>query len=1819
MNTGTTETGLEIAVIGMAGRFPGAAGTREFWENLKNGVESITFFSDSELEEAGGDPQLLKNTNYVKANGLLECIDRFDASFFGYTPMEASVMDPQNRIFHECVWEALEDAGYSPDTYKGLIGLYAGATPNFNWEALAALSEKSMELGEFVVQSLAQKDFLSTGISYKLNLKGPSFSLQTACSTSLVAIHVACQAVLNGECSMALAGGITAVRTRKSGYWYQEGLIHSPDGHCRAFDINGQGIVGGDGAGVVVLKRLQDAAADGDHIYAVVKGSAVNNDGIRKVGFTAPSVQGQAEAIRIAQLVAEVEPDTIGYIETHGTGTPLGDPVEIEALKLAFNTNKKNFCAIGSVKTNVGHLDSAAGVTGFIKAVLALKYKRIPPSLHFQHPNPKLEIEDSPFYVNTTLKEWENKHHPLRAGVSSFGIGGTNAHVLLEEVPESILSRPSSPSREYQVIMLSAKTRAALDRLSGNFARYLQENPGIPLADTAYTLQVGRKTFNHRKVLVCSHIEEAAGALATPGSENVFSAVCREENQTTAFMFPGQGAQYVNMGLDLYKTEPVFRKAVDHCFNILKPLMGYDPKEILYPHATRNSQLAASPEKITQTEITQPVIFVFEYALAQLLISWGITPFAMIGHSIGEYTAACLAGVFSIEDALSLVVLRGKLMQSLPKGAMLSVPLSEDVLTPLLTQLENLSLAAVNSPSRCVVSGKDKDIDAFAEKLKTGGTEGTRLHTSHAFHSPMMDPILEKFREKVKQIPLSEPKIPYISNVTGTWISNREAADPLYWARHLRETVRFSEGIHRLLGKEIGIMLEIGPGKTLSTFVRQHPAKAPGPRVLNLVRHPREQLSDSRFLLTGIGRLWMYGGKVDWSGFYSREKRNRIPLPTYPFEPLRHPTDGNPYKIVREMVAGSTLPWQQRTPDMADWFYEPSWEPSPLPDSNREKTSGILNWLVFIDETGVGRRLAEKLEQEGQTVITVRAGTAFTREKQRAYSIDPRKDEAYNTLFGELKKSGHIPHRVVHCWTIDSFPGVPGFETADRSLDTGLYSLLGIAKAIGLQRINHPLHIRVISGYIQSVTGKEPVEPHKATLLGPVKIIPLEYKNVTCSSIDILPPEPGSPGEEALVNDLLAELKACPGDQVAAYREGIRYVERVIPTRLDRSGKTVQRFKEKGVYLVIGGFGGMGLSIAEYLAKHFKARLILVGRTALPPREEWSQRLGACKAGDNVCRKIRIVREMETAGAEVMIFSADAADYPQMKDIFQQAMDQFGPFDGVLHTAGVADFGGVIQTRSRETTREYMASKVIGTLVLDQLLKEYRMKPDVLALFSSVGNVLYKTKFGQVSYNAANEFMDAYVHYRTGKDETYGVTINWCDWSEVGMTVNVIKQDFVGREEKIDYDSMIRHSVNPKEGVEVFNRIMEHSRRQVLVYSFNLEHEIREQERAINKEKESSGAEMELHTPAAVTLNQRPELSTEYTPPTSHIEQGLVKIWENFFGIEKIGINDDFFELGGDSLKALAIVPYVNKELSLNITLTDILLFTTIRALAANLHQESTSGKSECIVKLNKGQNKKNIFIVHPMHGMVYQYKELARELEDTYNVFGIQARSLTRNSEFPGTMQLMVNDYIHQIQETQKQGPYIIGGYCFGDPVGYLMVKQLEDIGFSVKQFIMIDEPSFIPGYVLWFFRQKNRFKKIFTPLKSIIPFFKNNADKNPARDRYQKFVDEIQKRKARPETECEVPPGEIEKRKAAVEGKIKKMYNIYINQWPYERLTGIISAPILDIKAKDTHFNVIEKPLRKMTYGNLTFEETCGDHTTMLEQPHVKKVAEIIKNHVG
>ncbi len=881
MNNFQELDGTEIAVIGMACRFPGAKNVDEFWRNLRDGVESIVFFSDQELEASGISAATLRNPNYVKAGAVLEDIEMFDAPFFAFNPREAEILDPQHRLFLESAWEALEGAGYDPGTYKAPIGVFAGvflSTYLFNLYSNPHLIET---IGELAIRHGNDKDYLATRTSYKLDLKGPSISIQTSCSTALVAAHLACQSLLNGECDMALAGGVSISIPQKVGYMYQEGGILSPDGHCRAFDARARGTMFGQGLGIVVLKRLADALTDGDCIHAIIKGTAINNDGATKVGYTAPSVDGQAEVIGEALAMANVEPETITYLETHGTGTSLGDPIEIAALTQTFaaNTEKKGFCAIGSVKTNIGHLGTAAGIAGLIKATLALKYKAIPPSLNFTEPNPHIDFANSPFYVNTSLTEWKTTGTPRRAGVSSFGMGGTNAHAVLEEAPAV---EASSPSRPWQLLVLSAKTSTALEAATTNLVEHLKLHPDRHLADVAYTLQVGRRAFNHRRMVVCHDLDDGLTALKTLDRKRVLTAFREPGARPIAFMFPGQGAQYVHMASELYQVEPTFREQLDTCAELLKPHLGLDLRTVLYPG---EAEVETASERLKQTFITQPALFVIEYALAKLWMEWGVRPQAMIGHSIGEYVAACLAGVLSLEDALSLVAVRGYLMQEMPAGSMLAVPLAEREVQQLLSA--PLSLAVVNGPSLCVVAGPTEAVEALDHQLAKRGVECRRLHTSHAFHSTMMDPIVGAFTRYVQRTTLNPPQIPYLSNVTGTWITVAESTDPGYWARHLRQTVRFAEGVHELLKDQDRILLEVGPGQTLSTLAKQSGGMQ-GRVVLASLHKPRDQQGDAPFLLNTLGQLWLAGVSIAWPGFYAHERRLRVPLPTYPFERQRY-------------------------------------------------------------------------------------------------------------------------------------------------------------------------------------------------------------------------------------------------------------------------------------------------------------------------------------------------------------------------------------------------------------------------------------------------------------------------------------------------------------------------------------------------------------------------------------------------------------------------------------------------------------------------------------------------------------------------------------------------------------------------------------------------------------------------------------------------------------------------------------------------------------------------------------------------------------------
>ncbi len=871
-----------VAIIGMAGRFPGAQNIEEFWRNLRDGVESIRRFTVEELIEAGVSEDLIHDPAYVKAGAPLANADCFDAAFFGYQPKEARVMDPQHRLFLESAWAALEDAGHDPERYGGAIGVFGGVAHNtYLVNNLVTNPEFLSTIGEYQLILATDKDYPATRVAYKLGLTGPALSVQTACSTSGVAVHLACQSLLTGDCDMALAGGGRVHAPIIAGYRYEEGSTMSPDGRCRAFDAEAKGMVRGSGMAFVVLKRLEDALEDHDHVYAVIKGSAINNDGSGKVGFTAPSVNGQAAVIGDALAAADLAAESIGYVEAHGTGTALGDPIEVAALTKAFRetTDKAGFCALGSVKTNIGHLDAGAGVAGIIKAALALEREQIPPSLHYTKPNPQIDFDGSPFYVNASLKEWKRGKDPRRAGVSSFGLGGTNAHVVLEEAPAS---EPSSDSRSHQLLLLSAKSSAALERATDNLAAHLEHGLDINLADVAYTLQTGRRRFEHRRALVCQTAASAVQLLRTPGGAEVPTQHNETSNRRVVFMFPGQGSQYPNMGRDLYRKEPLYRELIDRCVAELEPMIGFDLRDVLFPEPERTEWAA---EQLKQVAITSPSVFVTSYALARLWMSWGIEPSAMIGHSLGQYVAACLSGVFSLSDALTTVATRGRLMQEMPSGAMLGVPLSE---TEVMERLSaDLSLASVNAPSATVVSGTHEAIARFAELLKGEGIACRTLHTSHAYHSAMMDPVLAPFARAVSDAKPTSPRIPFSCNVTGKWITDTDACDPEYWAGHIRRPVRFAEGMGTLLDEIDPVLLEVGPGRTLSTFALKHPKRTSAHTVVSSLRHPSEPTSDTEFQLRGLGRLWIGGVTVDWEGFYADERRKRTPLPTYPFERKR--------------------------------------------------------------------------------------------------------------------------------------------------------------------------------------------------------------------------------------------------------------------------------------------------------------------------------------------------------------------------------------------------------------------------------------------------------------------------------------------------------------------------------------------------------------------------------------------------------------------------------------------------------------------------------------------------------------------------------------------------------------------------------------------------------------------------------------------------------------------------------------------------------------------------------------------------------------------
>ena len=1514
---------FDIAIIGLACRFPGARNAEEYWRNLCGGVESVTFFSEQELEAMGVDSAAVRSPNFVKAGALLEDMDGFDAAFFGYSPREAELLDPQQRLFLECAWHAYENAGYHPDRYEGLVGVYAGTSLStyllFNILANDVDSED-----DFQAMIGNDKDFLSTRVSYELNLKGPSLDVQTACSTSLVAVHLACQALLSYQCDMALAGGVSVQVPQRTGYYYQEGGINSPDGHCRAFDAKANGTIFGSGVGVVTLKRLADAMAEGDTIHAIIKGSAINNDGSAKIGYIAPSIEGQAQVISMAQAVAGVDAKTIGYVEAHGTGTDLGDPVEVAALTKVFreSTTEKKFCAIGSVKTNFGHLDAAAGVAGLIKTALALKHQQIPPSLNFESPNPKIDIDESPFYVNTKLVEWKASATPRRAGVSSFGIGGTNAHLILEEAPPLALSSQSRPA---QLLLLSAKTETALEVMTAELNEHLKQAPEINPADLAYTLQLGRKPFNHRRLIVGGNREELTTALDSLDPQRVLTTYQEPVRRSIVFMFPGGGAQYVNMASGIYQHEPVFRERLDFCLDWLKRRTRDDIRDCLFPAPDQTVEAA---HRMRRPAVGLPALFAVEYALAKLWMSWGALPDAMIGHSLGEYVAACLAGVFTPEEALSLVLLRGQLFERLPSGAMLSVHLSESEIRAFMK--ETLSVAAVNGPAQCAVSGAVDAIDEMARLLAERGFDYRYLQINVAAHSHLVTAGLDEFLAFIKTINLRPPALPFISNVTGAWITAAEATDPQYWASHLRQTVRFADGVNELLREPDRILLEVGPGQTLSTLISSQDQARSRCAVFSSMRHPQESRPDMEVLLWALGKMWLLNVPVDWPRFYEAERRQRVALPAYPFERQRYWIEAqrgrNPVRIP-----------QRKATRIADWIYLPLWKQTiPAAFGPVTQPAGPDDsWLIFVDQAGPASSLITWLRRQGHHIIGVHPGPGISRSDEESYTIDLRSPGDYVALLDDLITRKKKISRIIHAWGLtpqaESPPDEAHFQACQEH---GFYSLLFLAQALSKKSVGESLRLDVISSGIHEITGREKLSPAQATLLAPCMVIPQEYPGIRCRSIDLDPSDFTGCDQTIWMRLLTAELQVQASDTVVAYRGAQRWVQvfEPLPAVADQP---LCRIRDRGVYLITGGLGGVGWSLAEYLAKKVQARLILTGRSTLSEKETHDDWIASDGDQDAIKLKIKKLRALEELGAEVLYCAVDVAELEDMERLLKIAQERFGNLNGVIHAAGIAGEKSIraIQQLTPEDCQTQFRPKAQGLFTLERLLREKEL--DFCLLTSSIVAVL--GGIGHAAYAAANLFMDAFTrnHHRIAR--TPWLSVNWDVWQfteEKGQTFNYKGNTALG-------ETVADLAISPSEGVEVFEYLLaRQASGQILVSTGDLQARF-DQWIKLDFLNNSNATRT-----APGAGYRRPTLRTAYIAPATEVEQTVARVWQEVLGIEQVGSRDNFFDLGGNSLLGLKVISRLKKELGIEISIVALFEGPTVQALSKILSQEESDSSS---------------------------------------------------------------------------------------------------------------------------------------------------------------------------------------------------------------------------------------------------------------------------------
>ena len=1516
-----------IAVIGMSCRFPKSKNIGEFWNNLKDGVSGIQNLSDDCLIDAGVDKSVLNKPGYIKVGALLGDIEKFDADFFRFSTREAEIASPEQRFLLECAYEAIEDAGYDLSSYEGTIGIFTSVPPvsSYYFENIINRPDILNGIGKKTALFGNESTFSATQITYKLNLTGAGIHVATACSSSLVALHLACQSLLDFQNDMVLVGAAQISVNQNKGYQYIEGGIHSPDGYCRAFDQNANGTVSGNGAACILLKRLKDAIEDGDHIDAVILGSAINNDGNEKVGYSAPSVRGQAMVIAEAHLNAGVCPQDITVVEAHGTGTQLGDPIEFSALKIVFGRDQthKNYCALGSLKSNLGHMGPAAGLGGLIKVILSLKNKQIPPSLNIAKPNDKLGIEDSSFYLNTTLKDWlvvdeTGKQKRRIAGVSSFGMGGTNAHVVVSEWLENSSIHESLAKPDRSVLMcFSAKSHDALKKKITNFSMYLKSG-SANLENVAFTLNLGRESFQYRASIACSSATEAIEKLSkveffeTGGDKPI------------VFAFPGQGTQYWNMAKELYVQIPMFRVYLDQCAEECKKL-NFDLLGIIF-----SDDEGIGKSGLEKTSNSQIALFSIEYSLAMLWQFWGVSPNAMIGHSLGEYVAACISGVLTLPNALGAITYRARLMESTTPGRMVSLMANEDAVKSIL--IEGVSIAAINGENLVVVSGSDVAIADFIKNLPEG-FKHTDINAKYGFHSILMDPILAEYEEYLNSIRLEPPRIPFISNVSGTWITDDEATSAHYWVRHLRSAVLFFDGIKTLESEKNWLYVECGPNQAMSTLIRRILVNKKN--AISSLPDPRQSISELHTIFSAAGKLWEHGKKIAWKSFFSGRKITRCHLPTYPFQRNSYWIEKNSNFQSSEMEKGS-----HRIPPKKDaGLYVPVWTQKRFSQLYAAASGTDIGqcWLVVHNGLSISSEIIKKIKCQGFYLVLVTNGERYQRVNESEYVINANHKNDYELLIQSTIADGKKISRIVNMLPLASFENI-SVDHVVLHQNIGFFSQMYLQQAVARYMASVALKMTAIGNGLHCITGLEQANPALATLSSLCRVINQEFPETSCSYIDLgfSCIDDGAQSDEkfyqATLSYLVSELIKPDSLPNLAVRGNLSYTQSYIKAQSENSDNELT-IKEQGVYIITGGLGGIGMQLAYFLAENHCAKIVLLSRSA-PYYIS-----GEISDSPNINDELREqFSDLENMGARIISLPLNIANEEKLSECIEIIESHFGAINGVIHAAGLPG-GGFIELKSKQDVLDVFEPKINGAV---NLVKKFEQKKLDFMLFCSSHNSI-KGGVARADYSSANAFLDALCSAVVGEVPFRLLSVNWCSWAEVGMAYRNREQFSNGKDDFVEgaaNDSIhdFNNAISNKESGEIFQRILSCGEPRVVVSKVDVQ-EFSAGKNSINKKIASIFMKSDMAYVDTKSISDDIRYSS--------IELELIRIWKILLGSSDIDIHENYFAIGGNSLVLSQLLMHINKSFEIKLSLQDLFECQTIYEQAERILSAKVSANDQ--------------------------------------------------------------------------------------------------------------------------------------------------------------------------------------------------------------------------------------------------------------------------------